>query len=377
MRTAIGTGGYYKPGETFVNRHIQHLFGGNTVVLANRLNGADPFDRPCASRRGPRGLRDLLLQPFAAVAGMRRYSSNAVPYGRTRAEVEAFLRAQNVEMILTEFGSEAIALAPVAEAMGLPIFTYFRGYDASKDLRKERVCEAYRRTMPRLRGVFSVSQFLLDNLARHGISHPESHVIPSGVDVRRFLPGEKQPGSFLAVGRLIDKKAPDITLRAFAAAARGHGAARLDVLGDGPMLEPCRALAAQLGVADQVTFHGARPHDDVCARLERTAVFLQHSLTDAQGNTEGLPTAIQEAMSAGCVVISTRHAGIPEAVAEDETGWLVAERDEAGFAAAITRALAAGPDLAAMGLRARQVAEARFDNARLLEKLEATLRRLT
>ncbi len=51
-------------------------------------------------------------------------------------------------------------------------------------------------------------------LARHGITHPESHVIPSGVDTGLFRPGDKQPGSFLAVGRLIAKKAPDITLRA-------------------------------------------------------------------------------------------------------------------------------------------------------------------
>lgn len=371
MRTAIATGGYYKPGETFVNRHIQHLFGGDTVVIANRLNGNDPLGKAAIRRSRARfGLSDLWQQPLASLSGMRRYSSTAVPYGAARAALEAFLRAEKVELILAEFGSEAIALAPVAEAMGLPIFTYFRGYDASKDLRKERVCEAYRRTMPRLRGVFAVSQFLLDNLAAHGIRHPQSTVIPSGVDTRRFRPGEKRPASFLAVGRLIDKKAPDITLRAFAAAARNRPEARLDVLGDGPMEAACRRLAAELGVGGQVTFHGARPHQEVCDRLAGTAVFLQHSLTDAKGNTEGLPTAIQEAMAAGCAVVSTLHAGIPEAVAEGETGLLVKERDEPGFAAAIGRLLDDPATVAAMGARARVVAEARFDNAALLEKLE-------
>ncbi|WP_126977342.1 glycosyltransferase [Frigidibacter oleivorans] len=376
MRTAIATGGYWKPGETFVNRHIQHLFGGDTVVVANRLRDGNPYDKPCATRRRARfAAADLWQQPVASLQGMRRWSTTTVPHGRTRRALEAFLRAERVEAILAEFGSEAIALAPVAEGLGLPIFGYFRGYDASKDLRKERVCEAYRRAMPKLAGVFAVSRFLLDNLAAHGIRHPQSFVIPSGVDVRRFVPGEKRPGSFLAVGRLIDKKAPQITLRAFADAARDRPGARLDVAGDGPLLEECRALVDGLGMTGRITLHGALPHDRVRAMLAETEVFLQHSLTDAQGNTEGLPTAIQEAMAAGCAVISTRHAGIPEAVEEGATGWLVAERDEPGFTARIAAALA-DPGLAAMGARARQVAEARFDNARLLAELEMRMRAL-
>lgn len=377
MRTAIATGGYHKPGETFVNRHIEHLFGGDTVVIANKLNGSNPYARPAIRRsRAGFGVADILAQPAASVVGLLRHSSTAVPYGATRRALEAFLREERVEAILCEFGPEAIALSPVAEAMGLPIFTYFRGYDASKDLRKARVREAYRRAMPRLRGVFAVSQFLLDNLARHGITHPESHVIPSGVNTGLFRPGGKQPGSFLAVGRLIDKKAPDITLRAFASAARIHPGATLDVIGDGPMLAECRQFVAAEGLAGRITLHGALPHDAVRARLAGAEVFLQHSLTDAKGNTEGLPTSIQEALASGCIVISTRHAGIPEAVIEGETGYLVEERDEAGFAARIRGVLDGSLPTAGMADRARALAEARFDNGRLLARLEETLLRL-
>jgi glycosyltransferase involved in cell wall biosynthesis len=228
---------------------------------------------------------------------------------------------------------------------------------------------AYRKMMPRLAGVFSVSRFLLDNLAKHGISHPNSTVIPSGVDIRRFAPQAKVPHSFLAVGRFVEKKAPMTTLRAFADATADLPSARLDFIGDGPLLEQTRALAEELGVSGKLRFHGAQPHNTVRDRLMSTQFFLQHSVTARDGNTEGLPTAIQEAMACGCITVSTRHAGIPEAIDEGETGFLVDEHDEEGFAKAIAAAINV-PDLSAMSARARQIAEQRFDNHVLLKLLE-------
>jgi len=377
MRIAIATGGYHKPGETFVNRHIEHLFGGDTVVIANKLNGSNPYDRPVIRRsREGFGAADLWQQPLASLTGLWRHGATSVPYGQTRRALEAFLHAERVQAILCEFGPEAVALAPVANALNLPIFSYFRGYDASKDLRKPRNVRALRAVMPRLAGVFAVSRFLLDNLARHGITHPHSHVIPSGVATARFVPGEKQPGSFLAVGRLIDKKAPDITLRAFLAGAAEHPQARLDIVGDGPMLEPLRAMVTAAAMGARVRLHGALPHEEVREMLARAQVFVQHSLTDAKGNTEGLPTSIQEALASGCIVLSTRHAGIPEAVIEGETGYLVAERDEPGFAGLIRGVLEGTLPVEGMAGRARALAVARFDNGRLLAELEATLLRL-
>jgi len=377
MRIAIATGGYFRPGETFVNRHIEHLFGGDTVVIANKLTGSNPYGRPVI-RRSRGGFRpaDLWQRPLASVFGRWRYGAASVPNGQTRRALEDFLRAERVQAILCEFGPEAVALAPVANAMGLPVFSYFRGYDASKDLRKGRQVTALRRTMPRLAGVFAVSQFLLDNLARHGISHPYSQVIPSGVATDVFVPGDKQPGSFLAVGRLIDKKAPDITLRAFLAGAADHPHARLDIVGDGPMLGPLRRMVAASGMAARVTLHGALPHDRVREMLARTEVFVQHSLTDAKGNTEGLPTSIQEALAAGCIVLSTRHAGIPEAVIEGETGYLVAEHDEVGFAGLIRGVLDGSLPVQGMACRARALAVERFDNGRLMALLEQRLEAL-
>lgn len=372
MRAAIGTSDYHIGGETFINRHIDLLFGGDTVVICGRFNGDDPYGKPLFVRRAPLSGTDLMTAPFWSLWNRTRHSTSRLPFGRGKRDLAAFLSAQKVEVILAEFGTQALALAPLTNELGIPIFTYFRGTDASKALQAKRIQRAYRLMMPRLAGVFSVSQFLLDNLARHGVRHDNAHVIPSGVNVRRFSPGDKVPFSCLAVGRFVEKKAPLTTLRSFAEATADRPEARLEFIGDGPLLAPAQALATELGIAHKVTFHGAQPHDVVRGALRRTQFFLQHSVTARDGNTEGLPTAIQEAMACGCITLATRHAGIPEAIDEGKTGFLVAEHDGAGFAQAIARAMAV-EDAVAMAETARKIAEARFDNDVLLARLEAEI----
>lgn len=371
MRVAIAPGVWFNPRGTQVNFHVDNLFGGNTVVLAQDTGrGTPPEGRPFLiwSPRMTVANAGVLVAQMAASLALHR--TMRVPFGASRRRIADFLRAQQVDAVLAEFGNVALRLAPVANALDIPIFTYFRGADASTHLREPLRVAGYRRLMPRLAGVFAVSQFLLDNLARHGIAHPHAAVVPSGVNTDLFQPAPKRPKSFVAVGRFIPKKRPDITIRAFLAASAGHPEARLDMIGGGELLDACRAMVAAAGAAERVVLHGERPHAEVRERMATAGVFLQHSVTGPDGDTEGLPTSIQEAMACGAVVISTRHAGIPDAVAEGETGFMVAEGDEAGFVRRIGDTLAMGEGLAAMGLRARDVAVARFDNRRLIRVVE-------
>ena len=372
MKTAIATSDYFVMGETFINRHIQHLFGGDTVVVCGRHNGQDPIGKPLFIRRAPLTPTDRLRAPFAALAGAALHGTSRLPFGDNRQRLAGFLRDHGVRVILAEFGTQALVVAKLGNDLGIPVFTYWRGTDASAALRSNQRIRSYRLMMPRLAGMFSVSQFLLDNLARHDIAHPNAHVVPSGVDIRRFTPGPKRSGSFLAVGRMVEKKAPQITLRAFAKAARGRDA-HLTFIGGGPLLDNCKALAQNLGVADQVAFAGALPHDQVRAHLLTTEVFLQHSVTARNGNTEGLPTAIQEALACGCITLSTRHAGIPEAVDHGRNGFLVPEWDEDGFAETIRQVLDL-PDRPALSAAARATAEAKFDNDIGLARVEHVIR---
>lgn len=352
-----------------VNRHIEHLFGGDVCVVAGRFNGQNPYDKPVFERRRRFDLSDIARAPFALVSNRLTYGTLRLPFGRRKRELAAFLRAERVEAILAEFGTQAVPVAPLAHELGIPVFSYFRGTDASKSLRQPGLVAAYRKCIPYLDGIFAVSQFLIDNLARHGIVNANAHVVPSGVNVRLFRPADKAATSCIAVGRMVEKKAPLVTIRAFASAARDIPGARLTMIGDGPLLAPAQALVDSLGMRSRITLLGARPHAEVREHMAASEVFLQHSVTAGNGNAEGVPTAIQEAMACGCVVISTRHAGIPEIVSEGETGYLVDEHDEAGYTAHLASVLR-GDRRGDMGRRARQVAKERLDNDMLLRRLE-------
>ena len=357
--------------ERFVERHIRESFGGRTVVLARHAGGRPRFEQPLliaddwVASRGT-----LLASRVATLAAFARHAYWGVPVGEQRARIRDFWRSHGVTAVLAEFGPLGCWIAPVARAHGVPVFTYFRGYDASRRLSSRRTVAAYRRMAAQVDGFFAVSQFLVDNLARAGVVHPNTHVIPSGMNPRVFRPGVKEPGLVVAVGRLVEKKRPDLTVRAFARAARAHPHARLAIVGDGPLLEPCRRIAADAGVGARVEFLGARDHAFVAELLGRAAVFAQHSVTDPSGETEGLPSSIQEAMAAGAVVVSTRHAGIPEAVVDGVTGLLVAEHDEPGFSRALESALADPQRAAQMADAARRYAVERFDTALLQARLE-------
>jgi colanic acid/amylovoran biosynthesis glycosyltransferase len=374
-RLAIATPILGKSTETSQRRHIAELYGGDTVVVCRSAEpGFDP-GRPVfqTGKKPMRGLDKAELELGKAV-GTVAYRASGVPFGRTRRRLEAFLREHRAFAILAEFGHVGSSMAPIGARLGIPVFVYFRGFDASKRLRSPLRILSYKAALPRLAGYFAVSQSLLDNLAAKGIRHPNAHVIPSGVDTRVFAPGEKEGGLLLAVGRMIPKKAPETTVAAFARVAAEFPGSRLEMIGDGPLLEAARARAAALGLGERVRFLGMQPHAAVREKLARAAVLLQHSVVDALGNEEGLPIAIQEAMASGAVVISTRHAGIPDAVESGVDGLLVAEGDLEGYTAALASVL--GDD----GLRrrlaeaARRRAETQFDTRVLHRRIEDVIR---
>lgn len=360
--------------HTMVNYHIENLFDGNSCVCCRKKTDFQTVERPVLERLEiKRGLCDRLHGLVMKYRNKMNGLPSASVYGSERARIIDFLKSEQVDVVLCEFGDIGAEIAHALGDIDIPIFTYFRGYDATMRVRSARQRKLVAEAFGNMAGVFFVSAYLRENLAGYGISHPNSHIIPSGVNTDKFLPDTKIKGKFIAVGRLIEKKRPDLTVKAFCREAKNHPEATLDILGGGRMFDTCREIVRQEGMEQQVRLLGEQPHDIVLKHLRSAQFFLQHSATSASGDAEGAPTSIQEAMACGCVVIATRHAGIPWLIEEGVTGFLVDELDVEGYQRLIRSALEGEMNAERTASAARDFASANLDNRVLIKRLESAL----
>ena len=348
------------PSETFIAAHVRELAPGRTVVVTRRP----------APANGPRWTADVPVLELDVLGD---------DWGgaEERGAVKRFLAEHGVTAVLLEYLDVWLPFLDTIREAGVPArVAHGHGYDVSIRLGEAWWREQYR-AYDGWGTVVTMSEASSRRLtAEVPLPRDAVAVVPYGVDVPDAA--TSPPGGpeirCLAVGRLVAKKAPVTTVTAFAAAAREEPRLRLVLGGDGPLAGAVAAAVARERLGDRVTLTGPLPHTEVLERMRGCDLFLQHSVTDpATGDQEGLPVAILEAMAHGLPVVSTRHAGIPEAVADGETGLLVDEGDTEAMGAAIL-ALARDPERrAAFGRRGREVVATRFGRRAEIDRLRELL----
>lgn len=349
MRICIVQQSVNKLSETFIAAHAEHLPGEIAVVRGKIPHVGD----------GP-----VLSQsiPARACRKVGRFLAGRSWQWETTAHYLAVFRKVQPDVVLAEYGPMGVKVMDACRISKVPLVVHFHGYDASKTRVLSNFAEAYQRMFHQAAAVVTVSAAMRERLETIGAPAERLYCNHYGVDCKRFSGGHpaKLPPNFLAVGRFVEKKAPHLTLLAFATVRRAIDSARLRMIGDGPLIDACRDLAVALELTDAVDFLGPQPHSVVCKEMRKARVFVQHSLEGRDGNCEGTPNSILEAGASGLPVISTIHGGIPDVVRDGETGFLVHERDANAMASQMLR-LAADPELAGqMGEAARRRIESRF-----------------
>lgn len=287
-------------------------------------------------------------------------------------QLESWLRVNQPTAVLAQYGVTSARMIQAAYRAGVPLVAHFHGFDASHRETLHREREAYALLFRHVSAVIAVSHQMVADLKALGCASERIHHISYGVSLVRFRQAgvAKNPPLFVSTTRLAPKKAPLHLLRAFAEVHKQVPEARLEIAGDGALREACEHLITELGLQSAVTLWGAVGNDKVAEMLSRARAYVQHSVRAPDGDSEGLPVAILEAAASGLPVVSTRHAGIPEAVEEGVTGILVNEHDWQSMVAPMIK-LAREPDLAARwGQAGREKIQREFDQTNQLARLK-------
>lgn len=250
------------------------------------------------------------------------------------------LKRNRPEVVYIEYGTTAVANADVVEWLGIPMVINFHGFDLS-------VHEILKKHQLRYQALFQntitryvvVSKKMERRLVQMGARPDAILYSPCGANVEYQHVSPKSDGKqFVMLGRMVEKKSPLTTIKAFHMVFLQDPSVKLSVIGTGPLLAICQDYVDQHHLTQVVHFHGVLHRAAIKNVFSESCCFVQHSVVAENGDEEGTPVAVMEAMLTGLVVVSTRHAGIADIVQEG-CGYLVNEHDVAAMAHAMLAAI--------------------------------------
>lgn len=299
--------------------------------------------------------------------------------GRSKA-MQGLLREQKADVVHAHFGPDGLYASHSARMLGLPLVITLHGRDVTvtrRDLLRSKRPVATRYALGRSSLgrdadlIICVSDEIKRAAVTAGIAERKLTTHYIGVDTGLYSEhvGPREP-YVVHVARLVEKKGTADLIDAFAKVAAAHPDHRLIIVGEGPLAASLKERAAATPVAARIEFRGRQTAESVRALVGRAQLFVLPSVTATNGDREGLPIALIEAMSLGTPILSTRHSGIPEAISSPEVGTLVAERDVEGLARSLHELLGDPAGSSEMGRAGARRAREQFDLARQTQALE-------
>ena len=268
------------------------------------------------------------------------------------------------------FASSAATVARLASRFAKVPYTFTAH---AKDIFHESVRpDDLRRKLGDAAAVITVSDYNRDYLTRtYGSAAARVRRVYNGLDLEQFpfaSPAERPP-RIAAVGRLVEKKGFTDLVEA-CAILRDRGLPfRCEIVGTGPLELALQALVQRLGLQERVQLLGPRPRSEVIEHIRSAAVLAAPCVIGSDGDRDGLPTVLLEAMALGTPCVSTEVTGIPELLQPSEAGLAVPQHDPPALAAALERLLGDPALRVRLARHARRRVEAEFDIRRTAARL--------
>ncbi len=351
------------------------------VDLASRTRTAN-IDRPRCARllRGiPRFLSLAVASPGTACRSISPTLGWRAMSGQLLEIAAALGGPRRYDAIHCQFGPMGRIMLRAIDA-GIvtgPLSVAYYGYDITRELRKHGD-GVYEELFRRASVLLPNSGYLGERLVAAGAPPAKVMLHRLGIRLEDFQSLDRDDRDStpiaLAVGRFVEKKGFEHLIRAVAIAG-DRSAFRVRLVGDGELRPGLERLARELGVEDRIEFVGWLSNREVGGAMREADLFVAPSVTAADGDMEGMPLVIAEAMATGLPVIGSRHSGIPEAVREGINGVLIDERDDHALADGLIRF--SDPAIRrAAGRRSRGIVETDFNSTTQGRRLADVLRRI-
>ncbi|WP_435349110.1 glycosyltransferase [Haloarchaeobius sp. HRN-SO-5] len=346
--------------QTFVTNEIRELRnrGHEVAVFAHSSEDDVPedlsdIDYHVAPPRSLSGVLTLSPSHFDPRLLRRRFRSLS-PLRQAYAFYYAILELEFVSSLPYDvdhvhghfLSTPQIPPSLVAGALGVPHTVTAHAHDLYKFDHEPTRQHLYRHCDR----IISISEYNRRFMTDEAAVDVDVDVIPAGFDADQYQPTDSHvPGRILTVARHVPKKGIRYAIEAVA--ALDDPAIEYHVASDGPLTPDLKALATDLGVSEQVEFLGRISDAQLRREYDEAHLFVLPCVVTEEGDRDGLPVAIKEAMAMQTPVVTTTVSGIPELVSDD-CGYLVPPRDVDALAEALSAGLSSDP--APFGARARE-----------------------
>lgn len=395
MRIAFIVGSFPKISETFILNQITGLIdqGHNVTIIADE----NPKDKKThkkvieynllektiyANIPKNKGLRLIGAFPIIAKLLLQRkfrilQTLNFFKYGRSALSLVLFYKTARIvntkyDIAHCHFGHNGF-FGSFLKDLGIAqkIVVTFHGYDAHMYPRDQGI-KVYHKLFPNTDLVTCNTTFTKNKVVKLGCNPSKIRILPVGLDTRRFNEVKKIQNHgeirILTIGRLVEKKGHKYSLLALSKLPKGIRF-KYTIVGDGPLREYLTKLTNDLNLQDKVKFLGERTQEEIIKFYGRTDIFLLSAVQAKNGDMEGQALVLQEAQYCKIPIISTFHNGIPEGVIDEQTGYLVKEKDTKGIRDKLLYLIQNPKKRKIMGLQGRRFVQQRYEIGQLNKQL--------
>ncbi|HMG15775.1 MAG TPA: glycosyltransferase family 4 protein [Saprospiraceae bacterium] len=328
--------------ETFIYDQILGINDFEVIVCCNQRENENIFNflnEPIVLGSRPVSLYDRFISKIKRfLRGEQKYSL----HHSAEKIICTILKNEKISLIHCHYGVSAITLIPIIRKFDIPIIVTFHGYDASKMLLEEDYSNKLSLFFKLNSYSITVSKNMEVRLLKYNLNIDRNVVIPCGIDTNYFVKINEikklGPLILLHSGRVTPKKGVLDLAKVFNEIKELNIV--LWIMGDGVGIDndeydQLKAYIQEFKLEKKVKLFGAQPSEEVKLRMQQSDIFILNSRVSKDGDMEGLPVSILEAMACGLPVISTYHSGIPEIITNGENGLLVPEFDNIALREAI------------------------------------------